>query len=58
MLSKCIITVIIFVDKYLPKLKLKIITTEDMQNALKSTKPSAVHLAARYQKWQGAFGST
>ncbi|XP_021941023.1 katanin p60 ATPase-containing subunit A-like 2 isoform X2 [Zootermopsis nevadensis] len=45
-------------DENLPNLKLKIITTEDLQNALKSTKPSALHLAARYQKWQCAFGST
>ena len=39
-------------------MKLKTITTEDMEHALVSTKPSAAHLAARYQKWQREFGST
>ncbi|PNF41095.1 Katanin p60 ATPase-containing subunit A-like 2 [Cryptotermes secundus] len=45
-------------DESMPNLKLKNITTEDLQSALKITKPSAVHLAPRYRKWKCAFGST
>ncbi|KAJ9579535.1 hypothetical protein L9F63_004794 [Diploptera punctata] len=42
----------------LPDMKLKTITTVDMETALAGTKPSASHLAPRYKKWQHEFGSS
>ncbi|XP_069694894.1 katanin p60 ATPase-containing subunit A-like 2 isoform X2 [Periplaneta americana] len=45
-------------DENVTNLKLKVINTEDLQNALRSTKPSAAHLAPRYHKWHREFGST
>ena len=51
-------TVFINAGENLPDMKLKTITTEDMKHALAGTKPSAAHLAPRYQKWQHEFGSS
>lgn len=41
----------------LPKLELQTIKTENVQNALGKTKPSACHLIQKYKTWQDQFGS-
>ncbi|GLG96667.1 Spastin, partial [Gryllus bimaculatus] len=40
-----------------PKLELKKIITDDVEQALKRTKPSAAHVEIKYRKWQKEFGS-
>lgn len=47
-----------FIASELQSLELNVITTEDVEEAIKRTKPSASHLLDKYKKWQEEFGST